>query len=626
MTLTNCRQCGYLNREQARFCANCQSNLAAVCLQCGHSLRAPARFCAKCGGQAPELCLSCGYANKPEARFCRQCGRSLSGNLAGVSCSFCNITNRPTAKFCRQCRRQLFPPAIATIECVYCNWKNPADAPFCQKCHRFLTLLQPPQRQYRTGQLPANSSVCSDEGNEYIVIRIVATGGMGAVYQVVRTQDNTLWALKEMGKSQFQPNELVEAIQAFHQEANILKRLNHPNIPQVVDIFEYNGRHYMVMDYIKGKTLHDILQENQRPLPEADVLNWAEQICQVLHLLHQQTPPIIYRDMKPENVMLESDTDLIKVIDFGIARRFKGTKTRDTTLLGTPGYAPAEQYGSGESDERSDVYALGATLHHLLTGRDPSINPFAFDPARKINPKISTRVSKALERATQQEVKRRYQSIAEMYADLFARPIPEQKGRPPASSYSEQKAKKKKLSAPTSQPKRAIHSQANGGLKTSPPAKVVDFGLAPKGPPARQIVPVKVSGYFSVVSESDWLEVKPDYVDDQTQEIELIAHTSRMSLGRQWRQLGSRSANSNLLEFALKWIFWPAWFIVPATAQHVGAARVGTEVIRVYVRLEPTKEQIYWGWIITVILFVIQVVVIGAFLFFLLLLGILFVA
>src|SRR5262249_24667680 len=173
------------------------------------------------------------------------------------------------------------------------------------------------------------------------------------------------------------------------------------------------------MEFIDGATLEDLLERNRGPFSERRVLSWAEQLCDVLEYLHSQNPPIIFRDMKPGNVMLTRQGH-IKLIDFGIARFFRPTHETDTQLLGTPGYAPPEQYGTMQTDERSDVYALGMTLHHLLTDRfsETGFGAKARD-IRAANPEVSISVAAALERATALDPSDRYDSITTFRLALF---------------------------------------------------------------------------------------------------------------------------------------------------------------------------------------------------------------
>ena len=241
---------------------------------------------------------------------------------------------------------------------------------------------------------------------------------MGAVYQAkdIRRQ-GTICAIKEMSLSMVPPEERVQAIENFKIEAKILWDLKHPNLPELFGFFSENQRYFLVMEYIDGLTLEELLERNNAPFSERRVLGWARQLCDVLEYLHSQSPPIIFRDMKPGNIMLTRNGQ-IKLIDFGIARFFRSTDAHDTQLLGTPGYAPPEQYGKAQTDERSDIYALGMTLFQLLTNT-LSEKGFGLQDVRTINPQISPTVAHALEKATALELDDRYENVATFRRALF---------------------------------------------------------------------------------------------------------------------------------------------------------------------------------------------------------------
>jgi serine/threonine protein kinase len=220
-----------------------------------------------------------------------------------------------------------------------------------------------------------------------------------------------LCAIKEMSLSKISPEEQAQAIKNFNMEAKMLWSLDHRYFPAVIQFFAENQRYFLVMEYIDGATLEDLLERNQGPFSERRILGWAEQLCEALEYLHSQNPPIIFRDMKPGNIMLTRQGK-IKLIDFGIARFFRPAHGVDTQTLGTPGYAPPEQYGTAQTDERSDIYSLGMTLHHLLTNQfsESGFGAKACD-MRAVNPLISVSVARALEKATALERSDRFQSV-----------------------------------------------------------------------------------------------------------------------------------------------------------------------------------------------------------------------
>jgi len=237
----------------------------------------------------------------------------------------------------------------------------------------------------------------------YRIISQIGKGGFGAVYKALDTQfGNRLVAIKEMSQSGLSPQELIEATDAFKREALLLAGLTHPNLPRIYDQFLDTGRWYLVMDFIEGQTLEARLNKlntstaQPQGLPLQNTVDIGIQLCTVLDYLHTRQPPIIFRDLKPANVMLTSD-EHVYLIDFGIARHFKPGQAKDTIAFGSPGYAAPEQYGRVQTTPRSDIYSLGATLHHMLTGQDPSQTPFQFLPPPGSPDKLRTLLMQMLE-------------------------------------------------------------------------------------------------------------------------------------------------------------------------------------------------------------------------------------
>ncbi len=248
---------------------------------------------------------------------------------------------------------------------------------------------------------------------KYQVLKEIGRGGMSVVYLAMDTHLNKQWAVKEILKrGSGKQDEIV--VNSLLAEANLMKRLDHPALPRIVDIIDKGSTIYVVMDYIEGESLDKVLA-TEGPQKEAVVIDWAKQLCDALSYLHAQNPPIIYRDMKPANVMLKPEGN-IKIIDFGIAREYKEEKFMDTTVLGTKGYAPPEQY-NGQTDARSDIYALGMTMHHLLTDVDPrGGEPYA--PVRQWNPALSEGVEVIIDKCVQPAAENRYQTCADLLYDL----------------------------------------------------------------------------------------------------------------------------------------------------------------------------------------------------------------
>jgi serine/threonine-protein kinase len=249
----------------------------------------------------------------------------------------------------------------------------------------------------------------------YHILHQIGGGGMGTVYLA---EDARLpgrhCAIKEVSPAYLPPHERDWAVSAFRREAQILAGLEHPGLTAVIDFFEDGGNWYLVMELIEGETLEVRLRRMPGSrLPATDALDIMRQLCDVLEYLHSQPSPVVFRDLKPSNVMFTPQGQ-VKLIDFGIARFFKPGQTQDTAYLGTPGYAAPEQYGKGQTDQRSDIYSLGVVLHQMLTGHDPALTPFNLPPAQTLNPQISPKVDAVIQQATQIQVHQRFQNIREM--------------------------------------------------------------------------------------------------------------------------------------------------------------------------------------------------------------------
>ena len=308
------------------------------------------------------LCPTCGTANRPAARFCRGCGGSLD-----LRCSRCGARNRPNAQFCRQCGFGLGAP-----------------------------LLQ----------------------NRYQVRRPLAQGGMGAVYQAEDTQlFNRRCVVKEMLTRHLSPAEKAEAERNFRREAALLASLRHPSIPQIYEYFVEGNRYYLIMEYMEGESLAERMARSG-PLPEAEVLRYAAQICDVLVYLSTRQPPVVHRDVKPANIILRGDPAQAILVDFGVAKP-KAGRGQDTAAWGTLGYAAPEQ-AIGQAEPRSDVYALAATIYHGLTGDDPGDHPFNFPYLGKLSPRLQEMLGRGLNRDVDQRL-----DAQEMKAALASLVAPE---------------------------------------------------------------------------------------------------------------------------------------------------------------------------------------------------------
>ncbi|HTI15962.1 MAG TPA: protein kinase [Dictyobacter sp.] len=276
--------------------------------------------------------------------------------------------------------------------CSACGKENQSVARFCHWCGTALSSTS----LNETGRLLSGTQF---DNGRYVVIKLLGQGGMGAVYKAMDMQEQQrIVAMKEMSQSGLSAQELQEAIASFTHEAELLSRLRHRHLPRVYHQFEEHGRSYLVMDFIEGQTLEahwKTYEQQGKRMSLARILAIGIQLCSVLDYLHSQQPPIIFRDLKPANIMLTQQGQ-IYLIDFGIARLFKPGQVRDTIALGSPGYAPPEQYNKATSPQ-SDIYSLGAVFHQLLTGHDPSLSPFQFKAFSVRQPLLEQLVMKMIE-------------------------------------------------------------------------------------------------------------------------------------------------------------------------------------------------------------------------------------
>lgn len=278
--------------------------------------------------------------------------------------------------------------------------------------------LDPNAKDSPGGQLQSGALL----SNRYLIQDVIGIGGMGAVY---RARDlhfpnvNKLVAVKEMVNQAREPLVRETIVRNFEREANLLATLSHPAIPRIFDYFSHQERSYLILEFIHGKDLESLLEETPGFLPVERVVDWAIELCDVLHYLHTHQPePVIFRDMKPSNVMINQH-DHVVLVDFGIAKTFQiGEKG---TMIGTEGYSPPEQY-RGEASALADIYALGATLHHLLTRRDPRLEPpFSFGerPIHQAHPEVSADLEAVIYTALQYEPADRFPSAWSMKEALL---------------------------------------------------------------------------------------------------------------------------------------------------------------------------------------------------------------
>jgi eukaryotic-like serine/threonine-protein kinase len=274
--------------------------------------------------------------------------------------------------------------------------------------------------------------------DRYEVVQLVGQGGMGAVYRANdKRLEGRICAIKEilpelLGKLNGDGSDLEQTVEQFYQEASTLARLDHPNLPKVSDYFSEHGREYLVMDFVAGRDLQEVLAEAKRQdirLSESQVLTWADQLLDALVYLHTQEPPVLHRDIKPGNIKV-TPQGRIKLVDFGLVKVMQPDETRTVTVVqgrGTAAYTPLEQYGgdSGHTDVRSDIYSTGATLYHLLAGVPPQdakerfLRPGSLAPLRQLNPGVSARTERAIFQALAMHPDERPESIAMLRAQLF---------------------------------------------------------------------------------------------------------------------------------------------------------------------------------------------------------------
>lgn len=274
--------------------------------------------------------------------------------------------------------------------------------------------------------------------NRYEIVSVLGKGGMSNVYLVQDKKLHSRWALKEM-LDVFPDEDKTSILEQFRKEARILAGLKHPNLPRVFDYFEEKSRHYLVMEYIEGLSLKEIFEKNPKIDPKK-IVRWSIQLLDVLDSLHAEG--IIYRDLKPANVMVDRENQ-VYLVDFGIARLFSGGKIHDTIIIGTPGFASPEHHGRAETDGRSDIYSLGATMYYLLTRIDPGLTPFVFKNPSRVDSTIPEKLSAAILKATAVDPEERFQSASEMKEYLqnevlpaLEKTAPQQKSKTPTTPPS----------------------------------------------------------------------------------------------------------------------------------------------------------------------------------------------
>ncbi|GHO54560.1 serine/threonine-protein kinase [Ktedonobacter robiniae] len=306
--------------------------------------------------------------------------------------------------------------ALETLYCAHCGAGNSLQDATCFACQRQLTS---PESEEETPFLV---------GERYLILAQVGLGGFGAVYKVLDTQEqNTVRALKQINLRNLTPQQAIEATDAFNREVSLLPQLTHVHLPRVYNHFTDPEHWYLVMDFIEGQTLESYLEGRGTPghsaqpaplLAFEEIFSIALQLCDVLSYLHTRQPPVIFRDLKPSNIM-RSPAGQLYLIDFGIARHFKPGQARDTIPFGSPGYAAPEQYGKAQTTPASDIYSLGALLHHLLSGEDPAETPFKFSSSYAYGQAGVTELATLVDRMVRLNIAERPSTIAEVYHEIL---------------------------------------------------------------------------------------------------------------------------------------------------------------------------------------------------------------
>lgn len=366
------------------------------------------------------ICNKCGFNNLVGEKYCSECGNYLivrakkpvekvPAKDAVIKCPNCQFESNDGRKFCSQCGF----PLRSDTKIIGEKTANFAEDDFSMDefdlDHKPEPPPTPPPAKKSSNGLLAPGAILQ---SRYKITKLIGQGGMGAIYLADDTRfSNRVCVIKEMLDHFTDEEQRAIATSNFLREADMLSSMHHEGIPEVYDRFSEGNRHYLVMEYIQGIDLEQKLEQASEPFDEKSVLNWAIQICDILSYLHNQKPPIIYRDMKPANIIL-TKSGKIYMVDFGIARFFNPIKKG--TMVGTQGYAPPEQY-RGLMEPRSDIFALGATMHHLLTSRDPQEEPpFSFPKVRQLNNKISQSTEKLIEKSLEKDAGDRYESAEDM--------------------------------------------------------------------------------------------------------------------------------------------------------------------------------------------------------------------
>lgn len=338
-----------------------------------------------------------------------------------MKCPNCQMDNFDTLSVCLECGWRL---PLSPVKTLVSNF----DVSLSEKPN------SPPEQSVPSNGVTVDTDTDVDadllqpgaplQQNRYIIQKKLGQGGMGAVHLAVDTRlANKLVVVKELLSDTTDLIQMQADIHNFTREVEVLASLDHPYVPQVTDHFQDGSHYFMVQEYVAGENLEDYMERRNQPLDEHEALRYASDVLDILDYLAHQTPPIVHRDIKPANIIIGARDHHAYLVDFGIARAditVSRTNRKQTTAIGTPGYAPPEQY-QGKADSRSDLYALAATLHHLLTNNDPAdYPPFTYPPVRSLNPTLSVDVEQILTTALIENRYDRYQSAQVMKQDIDA--------------------------------------------------------------------------------------------------------------------------------------------------------------------------------------------------------------
>ncbi len=603
------------------------------------------------------LCNRCGGLIRPGGKFCPYCRQDLIGQPN--VCPFCRKETHPDSKYCSRCGKS--QEAVGAI-CPRCSRPNRKDVRFCSHCGSQLN-RKPPEHPYSTGKLPSGVVL----GGRCVIVRKIAQGGMGAVYEAASTTGQTQrLAIKEMSFSVLQnlkPEQKEEMVRSFYREYDLLRKLNHPNLARAFDYIEEQGRCYFIMEFLDGQTLEAILKKvgPGHFLSTHRVMTWGHQLCDVLDYLHSQNPPVIYRDLKPSNVMELTCSSHLKLFDFGIARFYKAGKSTDTVRFGTDGYlAPEIIAHHSQTNVKTDLYALGVMLHELLTGRDPQLSPFLHPPAHSINPQVPESLSIAIQHALDLNPDRRVGSAA-IFKDEMLRAVEQPVLQSELRSGSSLPGIPTGIESTTSPPPQPawyskppsppsarpaipqIPEPPNKSSASAPPA----VASIPSSSPAWSPIPPPPSASFKIStsflylgkipsgqradgtlgfdqppncsgkieSSTPWLVPTAERFTAGERVVVIRAETHQLAPGK-WQPPSSSIIYQRIPGFLRSWIAFHLHIFVPGVQKHEGNVRLrasGAQPQEVIVRVDiaPPGWKVTLGWLIAIGLLSAEVFILG---------------